>query len=87
VRDINLGGGFLLVYSITSRIYFEEVKTLPGVILEIKEQESFPMVLVANRSDADSESAREVSVDGNANDHTTSCHQCQYRLILQRAKI
>ncbi|KAI8889485.1 ras-like protein 1 [Backusella circina FSU 941] len=53
------GEGFLLVYSITSRISFEEISTFHQQICRVKDKDSFPMVLVANKSDLESE--RQVS--------------------------
>lgn len=49
------GEGFLLVYSITSRSSFEEVVTFYQQILRVKDKDSFPVVLVGNKSDLESE--------------------------------
>jgi GTPase KRas protein len=53
------GEGFLLVYSITSRMSFEEISTFHQQICRVKDKDLFPMVLVANKSDLESE--RQVS--------------------------
>ncbi|ORZ09479.1 ras-like protein 3 [Absidia repens] len=53
------GEGFLLVYSITSRMSFEEITTFYQQICRVKDRDSFPMVLVANKSDLESD--RQVS--------------------------
>lgn len=49
------GEGFLLVYSITSRSSFEEVVSFYQQILRVKDKDSFPVVLVGNKSDLDTE--------------------------------
>ena len=60
------GGGFLLVYSITSRESFEEMATFQNLILQIKGKDYFPMIVVGNKSDL--ESARQVSTEGQSHD-------------------
>ena len=42
------GEGFLLVYSITSRNSFEEISTFHQQILRVKDQDTFPVIVVAN---------------------------------------
>ncbi|CCM02289.1 uncharacterized protein FIBRA_04377 [Fibroporia radiculosa] len=49
------GEGFLLVYSITSRPSFEEITIFHQQILRVKDQDSFPVVVVANKSDLEYE--------------------------------
>lgn len=49
------GEGFLLVYSITSRSSFEEVVSFYQQILRVKDKDSFPVVLVANKFDLDAD--------------------------------
>ncbi|OBZ72409.1 Ras-like protein [Grifola frondosa] len=49
------GEGFLLVYSITSRNSFEEISTFYQQILRVKDQDSFPVIVVANKSDLEYE--------------------------------
>jgi small GTP-binding protein len=56
------GEGFLLVYSITSRQSFEEITTFQQQILRVKDKDYFPMVVVGNKCDLESE--REVSRQG-----------------------
>ncbi|AEO70897.1 fe0a5014-a96a-4f63-a299-f11d86908bde [Thermothielavioides terrestris] len=55
------GEGFLLVYSITSRESFEEIRTFQQQILRVKDKDAFPMVVVGNKLDLASE--RKVSVE------------------------
>ncbi|KAI9321484.1 ras-like protein 1 [Dichotomocladium elegans] len=45
------GEGFLLVYSITSRMSFEEIITFYQQIGRVKDRDYFPMVLVGNKCD------------------------------------
>jgi len=63
VRDqyMRTGDGFLVVYSITLQDSFDEAIRLHEHILEIKETEEVPFVLVGNKCDL--EDAREVSTD------------------------
>lgn len=56
------GEGFILVYSITSRDSFDEMKTFHKQILQVKKEESWPMILVGNKNDLSTE--REVSTEG-----------------------
>lgn len=56
------GEGFLLVYSITSRQSFEEIMTFQQQILRVKDKDYFPIILVGNKCDLESE--REVSTQG-----------------------
>ncbi|KAJ3523529.1 hypothetical protein NM688_g8714 [Phlebia brevispora] len=49
------GEGFLLVYSITSRNSFEEISTFYQQILRVKDQDSFPVIIVANKCDLEYE--------------------------------
>ncbi|KAJ7220057.1 ras family-domain-containing protein [Mycena pura] len=49
------GEGFLLVYSITSRDSFEEISTYHQQILRVKDQDSFPVIVVANKCDLEYE--------------------------------
>ncbi|KAL0067822.1 RAS1 protein [Marasmius tenuissimus] len=49
------GEGFLLVYSITSRNSFEEISTFHQQILRVKDQDQFPVVVVANKCDLEYE--------------------------------
>lgn len=56
------GEGFLLVYSITSRQSFEEMRTFQQQILRVKDKDYFPIIIVGNKCDLDAE--REVSTEG-----------------------
>ncbi|PVV00272.1 hypothetical protein BB560_005353 [Smittium megazygosporum] len=56
------GEGFLLVYSITSRSSFDEVSTFHQQILRVKDRDHFPILIVGNKADLESE--RKVSVQG-----------------------
>lgn len=58
------GEGFLLIYSITSRQSFEEIMTFQQQILRVKDKDYFPIIVVANKCDLDSE--REVSEEGSS---------------------
>jgi GTPase KRas protein len=49
------GEGFLLVYSINSRSSFDEIKGFYTQILRVKDRDSFPVVLVGNKSDLENE--------------------------------
>lgn len=56
------GEGFLLVYSITSRQSFEEIQTFQQQILRVKDKDYFPIIVVGNKCDLESE--RQVSTQG-----------------------
>lgn len=56
------GEGFLLVYSITSRQSFEEIRTFQQQILRVKDKDYFPIIVVGNKCDLENE--REVSTEG-----------------------
>ncbi len=58
------GEGFLLVYSITSRQSFEEILTFQQQILRVKDKDYFPIIVVGNKCDLDSE--RQVSKQGSS---------------------
>ncbi|KAI9795652.1 MAG: Ras GTPase [Piccolia ochrophora] len=49
------GEGFLLVYSITSRQSFEEIMTFQQQILRVKDKDYFPIIVVGNKCDLESE--------------------------------
>jgi len=59
------GEGFLLVYSITSRNSFEEISTFHQQILRVKDKDSFPVIVVANKCDLEFE--RQVGMNGTSN--------------------
>ena len=56
------GDGFLLVFSVDSRSSFQEAVHFQEQILRIKDADTFPMVLVGNKSDLDAQ--RQVSISG-----------------------
>ena len=56
------GEGFLLVYSITSRSSFEEISTFHQQILRVKDKDTFPVIVVANKCDLEYE--RQVGMNG-----------------------
>lgn len=45
------GDGFLLVYSVTDRQSFENIRHFHTQILRVKDRDSYPMLLVANKVD------------------------------------
>ncbi|BFZ09849.1 hypothetical protein BsWGS_12888 [Bradybaena similaris] len=49
------GEGFLLVYSVIDRSSFEEIYKFHKQILRVKDRDEFPMLLVANKSDLESQ--------------------------------
>ena len=49
------GEGFLLVYSINSRQSYEEILTFQQQILRVKDKDYFPIIIVGNKCDLDSE--------------------------------
>jgi GTPase KRas protein len=55
------GQGFLLVYSVTSRMSFEEISSFHQQILRVKDEDEFPMVVVGNKCDLEGE--RQVSYE------------------------
>lgn len=56
------GEGFLLVYAINSKQSFEEISLFQQQILRVKDKDYFPMVVVGNKCDLESE--REVTREG-----------------------
>jgi GTPase KRas protein len=59
---IRNGDGILLVYSITSRISFEKIHTFHKRVLEVKDQDWFPIILVGD--DCHLEHERQVGTNG-----------------------
>jgi len=57
MRDqyMRTGRGFICVYSITSRLSFEEIATFREQILRVKDADKVPMVIVGNKLDLDHE--------------------------------
>ena len=72
------GEGFLLVYSITSRQSFEEIMMYRQHILRVKDKDYFPITLVGNKCDLESE--RQVSRQG-INTMLLSSGRCVLSLI------
>eukprot|EP01117_Protostelium_nocturnum_P017904 TRINITY_DN7370_c0_g1_i1.p1 TRINITY_DN7370_c0_g1~~TRINITY_DN7370_c0_g1_i1.p1 ORF type:complete len:182 (-),score=43.91 TRINITY_DN7370_c0_g1_i1:45-590(-) len=60
-RYFRIGQGFIVAYSITSRASFDKVSTLIEQILRLKDEDKFPIVIIGNKCDLESE--REVSKD------------------------
>lgn len=56
------GEGFLLVYSITSRSSFDEITHFHQQILRVKDRDSFPVIVVANKCDLEYD--RQVGMNG-----------------------
>lgn len=56
------GEGFLLVYSITARSSFEEITHYHQQILRVKDRDTFPVIVVANKCDLEYD--REVGQHG-----------------------
>jgi len=52
---MHTGEGFLLVYSIIDKNSFEEIPKFYRQILRVKDRSDFPMILVANKADLDTE--------------------------------
>eukprot|EP00164_Ancoracysta_twista_P001077 GFYU01001408.1.p1 GENE.GFYU01001408.1~~GFYU01001408.1.p1 ORF type:complete len:187 (-),score=74.12 GFYU01001408.1:576-1136(-) len=61
IRD---GKGFLLVYSIASRQTFDEVQSFHQKILQVKDSDNVPMVLVGNKCDLPDDERRVTSQEG-----------------------
>ena len=68
------GEGFLLVYSITSRNSFEEISTFHQQILRVKDKDSFPVIVVANKCDLEFE--RQVGMNGTSTQPLSSVGVC-----------
>ncbi|KAI0346596.1 ras protein [Trametopsis cervina] len=49
------GEGFLLVYSITSRDSFKEIRTFHQQILQVKDSSLFPAIIIGNKCDLEFE--------------------------------
>ncbi|KAI0636230.1 ras protein [Trametes polyzona] len=66
------GEGFLLVYSIADRNSFDEISTFYQQILRVKDQDSFPAIVVGNKCDLEYE--RQVGMnEGRALAHHIGC--------------
>jgi len=71
------GEGFLLVYSITSRQSFEEIVTFQQQILRVKDKDYFPIIVVGNKCDLESE--RQVSTEGSSRNNSERESTCMPR--------
>jgi len=49
------GEGFLMVFSITDKNSFEEIDGFYKQILRVKDRDTFPMILIGNKSDLESD--------------------------------
>ncbi|KNC51234.1 uncharacterized protein AMSG_11994 [Thecamonas trahens ATCC 50062] len=58
---LRLGDGFICIYDITSRLSFDEIDLFREHIMRMKDVDSFPMVLVGNKADLDSQRTVEAS--------------------------
>ncbi|CAI2324313.1 unnamed protein product [Caenorhabditis sp. 36 PRJEB53466] len=52
---LRTGSGFLIVFAVTDRNSFEEVKKLHELICRIKDRDEFPIILVGNKADLENE--------------------------------
>lgn len=77
------GEGFLLVYSITSRLSYDEISTFHDQILRVKDKEYFPMVVVANKCDLEAD--RQVS--GQEGRDLARSFQCRFMETSAKQKI
>lgn len=68
------GEGFILVYSVTSRLSFDEISTFYQQVCRVKDRDHFPMVLVGNKCDLESE--RQVSRLGKCAVQRNSKEEC-----------
>jgi len=78
------GEGFLLVYSITSRQSFEEIVTFQQQILRVKDKDYFPIIVVGNKCDLESE--RQVSTEGSSRNNPKCQSTCMPR-VSSRARM
>lgn len=69
---MHTGEGFLLVYSIIDNNSFEEIPKFYKQILRVKDKPDFPMILVANKADLESE--RVVRSSTHLTPHTHTSH-------------
>lgn len=68
MRDLYIknGQGFIIVYSLTSRQSFQDIKLIREQILRVKGTDRVPIVLAANKCDI-AETNREVTTDDGCN--------------------
>lgn len=65
MRDLYIknGQGFIIVFSLTSRQSFQDIKLIREQILRVKGTNRVPIVLAANKCDLAASSLREVSTE------------------------
>ncbi len=51
LKFIQIGDGFLLVYSVTDKQSFENIRHFYTQILRVKDRDTYPMLLVGNKVD------------------------------------
>lgn len=51
------GEGFLLVFSVTDHLSFDEIQKFHKQILRVKDRDEFPMLMVGNKADLDHQRA------------------------------
>uniref|UniRef100_A0A1I7WRK5 Small monomeric GTPase n=1 Tax=Heterorhabditis bacteriophora TaxID=37862 RepID=A0A1I7WRK5_HETBA len=52
---LRTGNGFLIVFAVTDRNSFEEVRKLHTMICRVKDRDDFPIILVGNKADLENE--------------------------------
>ena len=77
------GEGFLLVFSVTDRTSFEEVSRFHKQILRVKDRDEFPIMLVGNKSDLQSQ--RVVSID--VIYQSSNNEKCENHLLLRPSEL
>ncbi|KAJ5068497.1 ras-like protein [Anaeramoeba ignava] len=76
IRDTHLrsGDGFMLVFSLTSKVSFQEISLLRDQIIKSKDSENLPILIVGNKSDL----AKERKVDSKEAQALAKTYNCQY---------
>ena len=74
------GEGFLLVFSLSDRRSFEQAVTFHREILRVKDRDEFPILLVGNKADLDSQ--RAVSFKNWFLGSSVRIVQCRFEYIL-----
>ncbi|CAJ0959794.1 unnamed protein product, partial [Mesorhabditis belari] len=52
---LRTGNGFLIIFAVTDRNSFDEVRRLHKMITRIKDRDEFPIILIGNKADLDYE--------------------------------
>ena len=81
---MRVGEGFLLVYSITSRDSFEDAMVFHQQILRARNEDSFPVILVANKCDLEHE--RQVGSNGTHPPHILLSTTLRHLLTVMTAE-